>query len=128
MSERLQAVRKEAKLTQAEFAKAIGISPRALTNYELALREIPLAVLISIHEKFGTDFIWLALGIGLPRGTKPAETAADIAGSIKSFEIKKNYQFSADKITTITTYLFNEFTQGRHFSEAEIHAYLETVI
>lgn len=128
VSERLQSVRKDAKLTQAEFAKAIGISPRALTNYELALREIPLAVLVNVHEKFGTDFTWLALGVGQPSATPASETAAFIASAVKSFEQQKEHQFSPGKIGTITAYLFNEFSQNRPYTEAEIHAYLETVI
>ena len=128
LSERLHAVRKDAKLTQAEFAKVIGISHRALTNYELALRDIPLAVLVSVHENFDTDFVWLTLGIGQPNGLKPMEVAINIAKAIKSFELKKNYQFSPEKVATVTAYLFKENTQNRAYSEVEMHQYLETVI
>lgn len=128
VSERLHAVRKEQKLTQAEFARAIGISPRALTNYELALREIPLSVLVSVHEKFGTDFVWLALGIGVPSGSRPLEVATAIASAIKSFELAKDYQFSPEKVATVTAYLFKENTQNRAYSKEEMHEYLETVI
>lgn len=128
LSERLQAVRRNEKLTQAEFAKAIGVSKRALTNYELALREIPLSVVLNVHEKFEVDLVWLAIGVGTSRIDKPAEVAANVAKAIKSFELKKNLQLSPEKTATVTSYLFKENIRNRAYSEAEMHEYLETVI
>ena len=128
LSERLQAVRKSANLTQAEFAKKIGVSPRALTNYELALREIPLSVLTSVHKIFGTDFVWLAIGVGLSNSESPADVATRVAKAIKSFELKQQTQLSPEKMAVVTKYLFKENTRNRAYSEAEMHDYLETVI
>jgi len=128
LSERLQAVRRDAKLTQAEFAKALGVSKRALTNYELALREIPLSVVLNVHEKFEVDLVWLAIGIGTSRIEDPTKVAANVARAIKSFELKKNIQLSPEKTATVTSYLFKENLRNRTYSEAEMHEYLETVI
>ena len=128
LSERLQTVRRDAKLTQAEFAKAVGVSKRALTNYELALREVPLSVVLNVHEKFEVDLVWLAIGIGTSRIENPNEVAANVARAIKSFELKKNIQLSSEKTATVTSYLFKEHIRNRAYSEAEMHEYLETVI
>ena len=75
LSGRLQAVRSDAKLTQAEFAKVIGVSPRFLTNYEPSLREFPLKVVLSVHEKFEVDLVWLAIGVGTTHRKYPADVA-----------------------------------------------------
>ncbi len=128
MSERLQADRREAKLTQAEFAKVIGVSPCALTNYELALREIPLSIVLSVNEKFDVDLVWLTIGIGTSHRETPSDVAVRVAKAIKSFELTKNIQLSPEKTETVTKYVFKENIQNRAYSEVEIHEYLETVI
>ena len=104
------------------------MSKRALTNYELALREVPLSVVLNVHEKFEVDLVWLAIGIGTSRIEDPTKVAANVASAIKSFELKKNIQLSPEKTATVTSYLFKENLRNRTYSEAEMHEYLETVI
>ena len=54
-AERLQAIRKKARLTQAEFAERIGVSPKGYSNYERGLRELPQSARLAVLEWFGED-------------------------------------------------------------------------
>lgn len=49
----IRAVRKGAGMTQAEFARKVGVPKQAtLSNYERGQREIPLRLLSAISQKF----------------------------------------------------------------------------
>ena len=52
MKERLKEIRKEKYLTQADVAKAIGISVSAYSNYEQGIREPSLEILIALCKFF----------------------------------------------------------------------------
>ena len=69
-AEKLRQLRKERKMTQAELAKAIGVSPRTIQNYEIAeaypkkrdiyaklaeLFEVDINYLLTENEEFVTE-------------------------------------------------------------------------
>lgn len=128
LPERLQAVRKQSGMSQAEFASRLGISPRGYKNYELGLRETPLAVIAAIHVEFGVDLTWLIFGKGAPSAQDAEINIGKIIAGIRSFEDSRNQRFSAEKTTIVVNYLFSQMARGRDFSEPEIHAYLETTL
>ncbi|MBS0200417.1 MAG: helix-turn-helix transcriptional regulator [Proteobacteria bacterium] len=59
---RLAAVRRQANLSQSEFALSLGMSPRAYANYERGEREAPGAVFRALWEHYQIDPIWLLSG------------------------------------------------------------------
>jgi len=62
VAERLCAVRDQQGLSQTEFARQLGISPRALQSYEYAEREMSISVLDKLFEQFGVNPLWLLRG------------------------------------------------------------------
>lgn len=59
---RLNEVRADEGLSQAEFAQRLGISLRAFQSYERAERELPFSVAVQLFREFGINPLWLALG------------------------------------------------------------------
>lgn len=64
ISERLQKVRQTCGMTQAVFAKACGVSPRAYSSYELGERDIPITLALKLCQEFKTNGHWLLTGEG----------------------------------------------------------------
>lgn len=64
MEKRIKQIRKEAGLTQSEFAAKIGVKPATLGNYEQGIRTPFDAVVTSICREFGISEDWLRNGIG----------------------------------------------------------------
>ena len=62
ISQRLKTIRRKARLLQPEFAKRLGLSPRAYSNYERGERTIPAQALKALHDQFQVDPIWLLSG------------------------------------------------------------------
>lgn len=62
--QRLARLRLGHKLSQAEFATALGLSLRAYVNYERGEREAPLSVARAVHAVYGIDPLWLMCGPG----------------------------------------------------------------
>lgn len=64
MKDRIKAIRKALKLTQAEFGASIGVKGNTITNYETGLRMPSDAVILSICREFGVNETWLRTGEG----------------------------------------------------------------
>ena len=52
---RLQQLREDKKLTQAQLSKEVNIEQRSISNYELGVREIPLPYLTELALFFNTS-------------------------------------------------------------------------
>lgn len=64
MKDRIKLVRKNAGLTQREFAKRIGVSRNTIATYETSVR-IPIdAIVISLCREFNVNEAWLRTGEG----------------------------------------------------------------
>ena len=61
---RLLSIREVFGLTQIDMAERLGITSRAYANYERGEREMPLAVLRELYERFGIDPVWIMTGPG----------------------------------------------------------------
>ena len=53
-------------MTQAEFAKRVGISQAYLSNIEHGRVEIGAAILLRIRREFGKNIEWLLTGVEDP--------------------------------------------------------------
>ncbi|GAB6066568.1 hypothetical protein JCM9492_16630 [Aquifex pyrophilus] len=62
VGERIRKVREERGLSVEEFAKAIGISPKKLEEFEKGISRPCDATLVFIAKRFNVDYRWLALG------------------------------------------------------------------
>lgn len=64
IGERIKAVRKHFKLTQAEFGERIGVKGNTIANYELG-RNAPVDAIFSLLcREYGVNEIWLRTGEG----------------------------------------------------------------
>lgn len=64
MEQRIKAIRRARKLTQAEFGRRIGVKGNTVTNYETGLRMPSEAVIRSICREFNVSERWLRTGEG----------------------------------------------------------------
>lgn len=73
MNERLKKIRKDAKMTQAEFGKCVGASYAAISKYELGTVVPDKSMQMLICSKFNVREQWLETGEGEPyrRGLIP---------------------------------------------------------
>ena len=62
----LQACRINANLTQSEFAKALGVSPATIYNWEAGKTEPNISQLRAISELSGIPFDYIAVGKKAP--------------------------------------------------------------
>ncbi|PIE13986.1 MAG: hypothetical protein CSA68_11285 [Rhodobacterales bacterium] len=128
LPERLLTVRKQTGASQVDFATRLGVSPRAYKNYELGLRDVPLSLIESMHRELGTDLSWLILGEGASNSETAQGIIRKIVFGIRTFEDTNGNRLSKEKTATVFTYLFSQMSNGRDFSEADMHAYLETTL
>lgn len=126
MAERLIHVRKQAGLTQTAFSEKIGISPRAYKNYELALRDVPLAVVVEIHKQFEVDLNWLSTGRGVDSLSNAAEHVKKIVRGIKVFEQVSKKIIPIEKVESSAAFLFNQLAKGKEFSDSDIQEYFQS--
>ena len=64
MNERIKRIRKEQKLTQAEFGKAIGISDAAVSKIESGINTPAENTIKLICATFHVNYLWLTEGDG----------------------------------------------------------------
>ena len=62
IGQRIAALRKNARLSQAELARALGVSPSAVGMYEQGRREPSAACLVALAQVFGVTTDYLLTG------------------------------------------------------------------
>ena len=64
MRDRIKAIRKNAGMTQQQFAEKLGVSRNTIATYETSVR-VPIdAIIVSICREFGVREEWLRTGEG----------------------------------------------------------------
>ena len=66
MKERIKSIRKDQRLTQAEFGERIGIKDSTISSYEKGIRVPSDAIILSICKEFCVNEKWLRTGQGEP--------------------------------------------------------------
>ena len=65
---RIQAVRKDSKLSQSDFAYRLGLSsPTVISRFERNERQPSIETLLKLSNLFGTDLHWLITGDPSPK-------------------------------------------------------------
>ena len=76
---RISAIRGQSMQTQKSFSDSVGISLRALQNYEKGDRKIPADLLITICRTYDVDPYWVMEGPGtIPRKSRVGSIDTDI--------------------------------------------------
>lgn len=83
MKDRIKEVRKDNRLTQADFGERIGVKGNTIGNYELGLRNPTDAVILSICREFKINEEWLRTGNGNKYIFPKDETAAIVSELLK---------------------------------------------
>ncbi|WP_416235278.1 helix-turn-helix domain-containing protein [Paracoccus sp. (in: a-proteobacteria)] len=128
VAERLLIVRRRSGLSQADFAQKIGVIPRSYRNYEAAVRDIPLALVVAVHRVFEVDLTWLILGERPSAPVIQTSVYELILRAIDDFETEQKQPISISKKAKQVSYLSSQFASGRDLNRAEIRSYLETTI
>lgn len=124
--ERLLVVRRRTGLSQNEFAEKVGVSPRAYRNYELAIRDVPVALVIGVHRAFNVSFNWLLLGEGPDLPQPASDVFLRILQALRDFQNKRSITFSVEKEARLFEYLYSQIYSARGMSDGEVNAFLET--
>lgn len=92
LSERIRKVRKNAKLSQTEFGKKLGVSRSVIANIELDLNKtgVPDNIIKLICYSFKINEEWLLYG----KGEMLGETSDDILQNLKNTYDLSNLEFS----------------------------------
>lgn len=98
IGDRIKAVRVRAKLSQDQFAEALGYSKRALVSWEAGAAEPPIAILPKLRELYDVDPEWVVMGEDLrPRSywgpvdwDRLDRVADDVAAVFKDVGLKLN--------------------------------------
>lgn len=65
IGQRLADVRRMARMSQEEMAKALSISTSGYRNYEKGERSLPARLASQICKQFSVDIVWLLDGLGV---------------------------------------------------------------
>lgn len=71
-------------MTQAQFAKSIGVSPRSYQHYEKGSRSISAEILRRLRTMHRLDLNWILLGRGLPREGDDAAALAQFVEELSA--------------------------------------------
>lgn len=91
MSERIAALRRELKLTQAEFGKKVGVARNTIATYESGVREPKDSVLLMMSREFNVDIDWLKTGRGDMFLTVSEDAIDDFAVEFGLTDIAKEF-------------------------------------
>ena len=80
---RLKTLREMLDMSQTELADKLGVSQKAISQWERGERDIPTAILLKLHELTGVNLHWLLTGEGEPF-THPTEEDKELEELIKS--------------------------------------------
>ncbi|MEH6739133.1 MAG: helix-turn-helix transcriptional regulator [Sulfitobacter sp.] len=64
-------------LLQSEFAMELGLSPRSYQNYELGIRDLPIATVAAMVGLYKLNSHWLITGEGGPYYKDPIKVARE---------------------------------------------------
>jgi len=99
IGERIKQIRKESKLTQEEFANALGTKRGNISKYEIDENSPSDAIVTLLKDRFNVNEVWLRTGEGDPYLKKSRNE--EISEFIKQIEIEDD-TFKSDLILLLS--------------------------
>lgn len=127
LQERLSSIRKATKLSQAAFGAELGLSDRAYKNYELGIRELPLATALSISEKFEVNIAWLLTGDGAPSAPEERDAIKAAVIAVREYFIAEGETPSPDYESDVVQYVYDEILREGGLNRPRLDAYFKTL-
>lgn len=109
--ERLALVRRDTGLTQTQFAEELKVSRRAYINYEGGERELPLSLVLTLHQKLSILPTWFLTGEGAKTLDLRTKMISGAVSAVNSFALKKNLEISPDDRAKLVVLLVEYFEQ-----------------
>jgi len=127
LQERLSAIRKATGLSQAAFGAEFGLSDRAYKNYELGIRELPLAVALGIADKYDVNIAWLLTGEGARTGPEMRDALKAAVIAVREHFIEEGQTPSPDYESDVVQYVFDEILREGGLNPTRMDAYFKTL-
>lgn len=127
LQERLSSIRKATKLSQAAFGAELGLSDRAYKNYELGIRELPLAVALSISDKFDVNIAWLLTGDSAPSPAEAGDAVEAAVTAVREHFLLEGFTPSPEHEATVVRYIFDEILREGGLNRSRLDAYFRTL-
>lgn len=80
---RVYAIRKDQRLSQDDFGRAIGVSRSAICNYENGTRPVSEQSILAICREFNVNELWMRNGVGEPYKTKGQDAITRLISELK---------------------------------------------
>lgn len=106
LQDRIRKIRKDAKLTQSEFGKRIGMAAGTVTNLETGANKPSAGRLYLIAEKFNVNPDWLINGRGEQYRSQMVDD--DVRGQIEREHIRKLFYELSPKTQEIVLEVLRE--------------------
>lgn len=120
IASRLAYFRKIHDFSQVEFAKKLSLSPRSYQNYELGIREVPVATIANLIKEFEINSHWLISGEGGPHYVHPAKAARmaldDIISAIGELQIEPDLS----SLQEVQEIIIKQFDNARPLNPDEV--------
>ncbi len=124
MTDRIKAVRADAKLTQAAFAERIGLTRNYIAQVEMGAKELGDRAIRDICREFRINELWLREGIGDMKA--PGDRAEQVATVVKQLFESRPESFKAALIAALlkmdTAENWAVLEKVFNSIEAEVHA------
>lgn len=124
---RLAIARREIGISQAKFAKAIGLSPRAYQSYESGERSIPVEALVALQATFQTDLEWVLSG---RVGYRPQHDLAAFQKfyvDLDRYLIEKGIRLRSESRGAIVARWYKGVLDGKPVKMDQVHTWIELV-
>ncbi len=117
---RLAQFRSNQGLLQSEFAKELGLSPRSYQNYELGIRDVPVATIAKMIERYKISGQWLISGIGGPYYNEPATTAREALKDIVQAADAEQSEPDLSKLPDVLAIIIKNLEEDRVLNPDEV--------
>lgn len=124
LGDRLAQVRAAQKLRQSEFAKELGVSLRAYTNYENDSADLPLKVLKVLHERYGVSMDWLVYAEPKKVDPKLAEFVKELTAGLLQYMNTKRRFIHPRRGAEVAGFWFTKLANKEEIAESELEMLL----
>lgn len=115
IGERIERIRKDAGLTQVEFADAVGVSDATISRAEKGTQEVRKTVKLSICNAFRVNLDWLETGEGEPYMPQDVSAGTLLASLVSVLEdnpaLFKAVQTASETMTVGDWKKLNDFVE-----------------